>query len=108
MSSPAATLPPDPHSGLSLGERLHLLRKRRGLSTRQLGDAVGKTHAAIAGYERDAHEPGALVLARLAKELGTSTDYLVGLRHSATPSKRSRKTASPTRGVQLPLMASVH
>lgn len=89
MSQTAETLV-DPH-GLSLGERIHLLRKRRGMSLEALAAAVGVSHQALSGYERGLHEPTAGTLARVATSLGTTTDYLVGLRHSSTPSKRSGK-----------------
>lgn len=89
--SQAADVLVDPH-GLSLGERIHLLRKRRGMSLEALASAVGVSHQALSGYERGAHEPTAGTLAKLARALGTSTDYLVGLSHSATPSRRGGKT----------------
>jgi transcriptional regulator with XRE-family HTH domain len=109
MSQTAAGIN-DPH-GLSPGERLHLLRKRRGYNLRDFAAVVGVSHQAISGYERDEHEPSMSVLRRMAEQLGTTTDYLVGLRHSATPSKHSRKPrprlAPPNRPIQLPLVGAV-
>jgi transcriptional regulator with XRE-family HTH domain len=68
---------------------MHLLRKRRGLSLPALAAIVGVSHQALSGYEAGKHEPTSGTLAKIAMALGTSTDYLVGLRHSPTPGKRS-------------------
>ena len=77
------------------------------------------SQAAISRAESGAAmEQGELIA--LAVALECSTTYLLGLTtkpdrwepdaplQSYKPSKRSRKAASPNRGVQLPLMASVH
>jgi transcriptional regulator with XRE-family HTH domain len=108
MATPAEQL--DPHH-LTTGERIHLLRKRNGLALRDLAEKVGVSHAAISGWERGRSHPDSEALFALARALGTSADYLVGLRHSATPSKHSRKPrprlAPPNRPIQLPLVGAV-
>jgi transcriptional regulator with XRE-family HTH domain len=64
---------------MTLGERIHLLRRRLKLSQRQLGKNATIATNTIARLERDEIEdPGSRLMLRLARALGTSTDYLLG------------------------------
>lgn len=68
----------DAHS--TLGERVHLLRRRLGWTQRELGEAAGINTNTIARIERsDVKDPGGQMVARLARALRTTTDYLLGL-----------------------------
>ena len=62
------------------GPRLAALRKARGLTQAELGEAAGSSQRMIAHYEGtpDAQPPGALVAA-LAKALKVTADELLGL-----------------------------
>jgi transcriptional regulator with XRE-family HTH domain len=62
-----------------LGLRLSLIRKDRQLTQVELAEAVGVTQAMISFYEKGVTEPSASVLVALARELGVSTDELLGL-----------------------------
>jgi transcriptional regulator with XRE-family HTH domain len=65
---------------MNLGERVHLLRRRVGWTQRELGEIAKINANNIARIERsDIKDPGGQLIARLAKALGTSTDYLLGL-----------------------------
>ena len=65
---------------MNLGERVHLLRRRVGWTQRELGEAAGINANTIARIERsDVKDPGGQIVARLARALGTTTDYLLGL-----------------------------
>jgi transcriptional regulator with XRE-family HTH domain len=70
--------------GLQLNQRLRELRKERNFTQKELGATVGLPDTTIAGYEAketaDNHRyPQVHTIAKLAKVLGTTTDYLLGL-----------------------------
>jgi transcriptional regulator with XRE-family HTH domain len=61
------------------GIRLKQVREERELSQQELADRVGVTNKQIWRYENGLNLPTADVLARMAKELSVSMDYLAGL-----------------------------
>jgi repressor LexA len=65
---------------LSFGERIGILRRRQGMTQRTLGAAAEIHPNTIARLERGrlSDVPGRYV-ARLARALGTTADYLLGL-----------------------------
>lgn len=64
---------------MSFGNRLSTVRKDRKLSQGDLAVKVG-VHANLIGrYERDEAIPSVEIAAKIASELGTSLDYLIGL-----------------------------
>jgi transcriptional regulator with XRE-family HTH domain len=72
----------------TLGERILILRRRRGLTQRELADVAGLNTNTIARVERgDLKDLGGQLVAKLAKALETTTDFLLGL--SDNPSKGS-------------------
>jgi transcriptional regulator with XRE-family HTH domain len=75
---------------LSFGERIGVLRRRLGKTQRELGDAAGVHWNTIARLERGklTDLPGKAV-ARIAKALGTSADYLLGLSERDDASERA-------------------
>jgi transcriptional regulator with XRE-family HTH domain len=64
---------------MSFGQRLSQMRKKQGLSQEALGEKLDTTGVAIGRYERDEVTPSVEIATRLAKALGVSLDYLVGL-----------------------------
>jgi transcriptional regulator with XRE-family HTH domain len=65
---------------MTLGERVRLLRTRTGLTQRELGHLAlihSNTIARIEGA--DVSDPGGKLVARLARALETTSDYLRGL-----------------------------
>jgi transcriptional regulator with XRE-family HTH domain len=59
-----------------LGERVRELRTGRGLSQVKLARACGITPAHLSRVESGSRDPSARLLARLARRLGVSVDYL--------------------------------
>lgn len=59
-------------------ERLAALMKRSRLSQKELAVKINVTESAISYYLKGARVPRSDVLTRMAKELGTTTDYLLG------------------------------
>ena len=70
------------------GDRLASIRKSRGLTQAQLGDALGVTKRNIAYYETDGGQPPGPMLPELANTLNISIDELLGV-------KPVRKIESP-------------
>jgi transcriptional regulator with XRE-family HTH domain len=65
---------------MNLGERVHLLRRRLKWTQRELSEAADVNLNNIARIERsEIRDPGGQTVARLAKALGTTTDFLLGL-----------------------------
>ena len=71
---------------LSFGERIAVLRRRQGMTQRELGTESEVHWNTIARLERGklTDLPGKAV-ARIAKALGTSADYLLGLSEQEEP-----------------------
>ena len=66
---------------MTLGERILILRRRRGLSQSGLATASGIHRNTIARLEQgDLHDLGGKSLVKLAQALGCSVDVLVGMR----------------------------
>ena len=61
-------------------QRIYELRKQRGLSQKELGEAVGLSHKAISTIESGSRSTTIEKLVLLADFFGVSTDYLPGLR----------------------------
>lgn len=61
----------------TIGEKIQLLREELNLNQRELADLVGITEATLSRYENNKREPKGLILAKLAKALNVSTDYLL-------------------------------
>lgn len=59
-------------------DRVTALMKKRGLSQKELAAKAGVTESAMSYYVNGFRTPRSDVLTRIAKELGTTTDYLLG------------------------------
>jgi transcriptional regulator with XRE-family HTH domain len=73
------------------GARLAQLRKARGLTQSELGEAVGASKRVVAYYEADSAQPPGALLVELARVLRVSADELLGIR--IIKQKTSPKTA---------------
>lgn len=62
----------------TIGKRIQSLRKERGLTQKQLADAVGVTPQAVSKWETDESCPDITALPLLAGVLGVSVDSLLG------------------------------
>ena len=63
---------------LKLSERLHSLRKERGLTQTEAANAVEISLKSYCRYESGEREPTASVLVRIADFYNVTTDYLLG------------------------------
>lgn len=71
---------------MTLGERLKTQRQRRGYTQTQLAAAAQVSQGLIARIERNqVKDPSSGVLRRLARVLGCSIDWLVGLYDDDAP-----------------------
>lgn len=61
----------------TIGEKIQILREELNLNQRELADLVGITEATLSRYENNKREPKGLILAKLAKTLNVSNDYLL-------------------------------
>lgn len=61
-------------------QRIYELRKQRGLSQKELGEAVGLSHKAISTIESGSRSTTIEKLVLMADFFGVSTDYLLGRR----------------------------
>ena len=62
-----------------LGKRLKELREERGLTQKQVADALKIHSVTYLHYEKGQREPPLSMLADMAKFFGESVDYLLGL-----------------------------
>jgi transcriptional regulator with XRE-family HTH domain len=86
------------HEGSTLGERLASVRKRRGLSQRELAEAAGLSISLIRKLEQDAYGQVRLATARkLAKALGVTTSALVTEPDAPVPAPESARQWEPVR-----------
>ena len=59
-------------------KNLKLLRDERGISQKQLADAIGVSQQSVNKYENHNTEPDIHTLIRIAEYFNTSVDYIVG------------------------------
>jgi transcriptional regulator with XRE-family HTH domain len=70
------------------GERLRTVREQMSLSQDELAEALGLGQAQINRYEQNKNDPSSETLVAMARYLGVTTDYLLGLVDS--PSQHMR------------------
>lgn len=61
-----------------LGERLYMLRTRKGETQEVTAESIGISHVSLGRYESGARQPSADVLLKMANHFDVSVDYLVG------------------------------
>lgn len=85
-----------------LGERLTYLRRREGISQKELGSRLNLSHYTISSYEKDRSEPNDEIKVRIARYFNVSADYLMGLIDQPLPYDREEgvlylpRTMSPS------------
>ena len=72
---------------------LRVLRKKCGITMKELGDRLGVSESAISHYETGKRQPDFETLLRLGEFFGVSVDYLLGLDAPPTVSKDDLKAA---------------
>lgn len=60
-------------------ERLKKLREQKGVTQKEVADAIGVTISAYSNYEQGIREPSNQILINLCKYFNVSADYLLGL-----------------------------
>jgi len=73
---------------VDVGDRIRILRERKGLSQKLLAYKLGMPNQSLSNYERGYREPPADVLKKLADFFEVSVDYLLG-REAAIYDKNS-------------------
>jgi transcriptional regulator with XRE-family HTH domain len=64
----------------AFGIRVEKMRTRRHLSTQDLAERTGLSYQSLWRIERGQHkEPGVFTTAKIARALGCTTDYLIGM-----------------------------
>lgn len=66
-------------------ERIRELREERGLTQKELAEAIGVDRTAIAKYESGASGAKSEMLEKLANYFGVTTDYILGRTNEKTP-----------------------
>lgn len=69
---------------VDFGQKLKQLRKQKSLTQKQLAELIGVQNSVISFYELGDRFPSPEILIRIARELGVSTDYLLGLEKGET------------------------
>jgi len=69
---------------IEMGKRIHEKRKSLRLSQEELAERVEISKQTVSRAENGQRELGAMSVARLAKALETSADYLLGGEHTDT------------------------
>lgn len=65
------------------GERLVEARKRQRITQSDLAERAGVTRSAIGGYENEGKDASYGVLVKMARALGVTTDFLLGIDDNA-------------------------
>jgi transcriptional regulator with XRE-family HTH domain len=76
----------------AFGDRLRALRAKKGLSQAELAELADLSDETVSRVERGAYDPSISSTVALARALGVSVDYLVGM---ADRNKRRNDTGSP-------------
>ncbi|MGM9925680.1 MAG: helix-turn-helix domain-containing protein [Bacillus sp. (in: firmicutes)] len=72
------------------GNRLKILRKKFDMTQQDLALKVGIPKSTLAGYESGVRRPRFETMEKLAEELNTSADYLIGITDNPDPIKSSK------------------
>src|SRR5215510_13340572 len=71
---------------MTFGERVHLMRRRRKMTQKELGEAVGVSKATIFRIEKgDFSDTMGQTIAKMARVLNVSGNYLLGLQEEPEP-----------------------
>lgn len=72
---------------MELHEKLAMLRKNSGYSTRELGEKLGVSQSSVSLWEKGARRPDMGTLVKIANLYGVSTDYLLGSKSDSDKSE---------------------
>lgn len=72
---------------MELNEKLAMLRKNNGYSTRELGEKLRVSQSSVSLWEKGARRPDMGTLVKIANLYGVSTDYLLGSEDNSVKSE---------------------
>lgn len=64
---------------MTIGERISRSMREKHISQREMASRVGITELTMSRYINDVRIPNAVVIGKIAKILGVTTDYLIGV-----------------------------
>ena len=64
---------------MTIGERISRSMREKHISQREMASRVGITELTMSRYSNDVRIPNAAVIGEIAKILGVTTDYLIGV-----------------------------
>lgn len=70
---------------MTFGERLNLARKSKGLTAKNMADALSIGIRSYRAYESGDREPNLANLVRIADALNVTTDFLLGRESTEAP-----------------------
>mgnify|MGYP004537220731 FL=1 len=81
---------------MTIGERIHGLRKQKNMSQEELASLVGVTRQALSKWECDASAPEIEKVIALSQYFGVSTDYiLLGKEPAAEDAQKETRNITP-------------
>lgn len=63
-----------------MNKKIKQLRKEKGLSLKEVANAIGVSLSAYSNYEQGIREPSYEILKKICIYFGVSADYLLGLK----------------------------
>ena len=69
---------------MTFAQRIVAIRKEKKLTQEKLGELVNMTQRSVAAWEGGSRFPSLPVLVELAKKLGVTVDFLLGVDHEET------------------------
>ena len=63
---------------MKMGDRLRLLREKKGLSQKDMAQTIGVSDRVYSYYEQDRFPKDEEIIKKMAKTLGTTVSYLLG------------------------------
>ena len=63
-----------------MNKKIKQLRKEKGLSIKEVANAIGVSLSAYSNYEQGIREPSYEILKKICIYFGVSADYLLGLK----------------------------
>jgi transcriptional regulator with XRE-family HTH domain len=80
---------------VTFGQRLRLLRERKGLVQKQISDFLGVSESTVGKYENDQRTPPPDTITKLATYFNVSTDYLLGVSNERKPGSGVKAIDNP-------------
>ena len=79
---------------MTFGERVHLMRRRRKMTQKEIGEAVGVSKTTIFRIEKgDFADAMGQTIAKMARVLNVSGNYLLGLQEEPEPLEKMEQEA---------------